>query len=114
MTNAWSMFLSENRYALFVLMLLCAQHLPGLAQKEREEGQPPTPGPVASLLQTPTALHRAREKLGAPHRNAVLLAATIWLVFVGKGIWMPVIFFQAEDGIRDHCVTGVQTCALPI
>src|SRR5260221_10668596 len=25
-----------------------------------------------------------------------------------------VVFFQAEDGIRDHCVTGVQTCALPI
>src|ERR687885_2995664 len=24
------------------------------------------------------------------------------------------VFFQAEDGIRDHCVTGVQTCALPI
>src|SRR5215204_7098487 len=23
-------------------------------------------------------------------------------------------FFQAEDGIRDHCVTAVQTCALPI
>src|SRR5436190_211797 len=23
-------------------------------------------------------------------------------------------FFQAEDGIRDRCVTGVQTCALPI
>src|SRR5947207_13909693 len=23
-------------------------------------------------------------------------------------------FFQAEDGIRAHCVTGVQTCALPI
>src|SRR5438034_9451202 len=28
----------------------------------------------------------------------------MWLVF----------FFQAEDGIRGHCVTGVQTCALPI
>src|SRR5919202_6739639 len=25
-----------------------------------------------------------------------------------------IVFFQAEDGIRDHCVTGVQTCALPI
>src|SRR5260221_1476065 len=25
-----------------------------------------------------------------------------------------VFFFQAEDGIRYHCVTGVQTCALPI
>ena len=23
-------------------------------------------------------------------------------------------FFQAEDGIRVPCVTGVQTCALPI
>jgi len=23
-------------------------------------------------------------------------------------------FFQAEDGIRDSSVTGVQTCALPI
>src|SRR5207247_4423416 len=25
-----------------------------------------------------------------------------------------VFFFQAEDGIRDPLVTGVQTCALPI
>src|SRR2546430_6617505 len=28
--------------------------------------------------------------------------------FVGR------VFFQAEDGIRDLTVTGVQTCALPI
>ena len=27
---------------------------------------------------------------------------------------MVFLFFQAEDGIRAHCVTGVQTCALPI
>src|SRR5205823_8605749 len=27
---------------------------------------------------------------------------------------MIVFFFQAEDGIRDKLVTGVQTCALPI
>src|SRR5690625_7706134 len=27
---------------------------------------------------------------------------------------MIVFFFQAEDGIRDGHVTGVQTCALPI
>src|SRR5687768_18558145 len=26
----------------------------------------------------------------------------------------PPFFFQAEDGIRDVAVTGVQTCALPI
>src|SRR5258708_24167908 len=29
------------------------------------------------------------------------------------GVWL-VFFFQAEDGIRDDLVTGVQTCALPI
>src|SRR5699024_11869925 len=27
---------------------------------------------------------------------------------------VSVFFFQAEDGIRDRNVTGVQTCALPI
>src|SRR5256885_15317563 len=27
---------------------------------------------------------------------------------------MTFFFFQAEDGIRDYKVTGVQTCALPI
>src|SRR2546429_8520053 len=28
--------------------------------------------------------------------------------------WCYFFFFQAEDGIRDVAVTGVQTCALPI
>src|SRR5690606_40361501 len=27
---------------------------------------------------------------------------------------VSIVFFQAEDGIRDFHVTGVQTCALPI
>src|SRR3990170_4196770 len=31
----------------------------------------------------------------------------------GGGV-VCVFFFQAEDGIRDDLVTGVQTCALPI
>src|SRR3712207_7736200 len=31
-----------------------------------------------------------------------------------KGEGGEIIFFQAEDGIRDIGVTGVQTCALPI
>src|SRR5437867_995575 len=30
------------------------------------------------------------------------------------GEWLFYFFFQAEDGIRDRTVTGVQTCALPI
>src|SRR2546430_10191660 len=29
-------------------------------------------------------------------------------------VFFVVFFFQAEDGIRDLTVTGVQTCALPI
>src|SRR4030065_2242563 len=43
------------------------------------------------------------------HKCAALAAATSpWRrAFFG-------FFFQAEDGIRDKLVTGVQTCALPI
>src|SRR5207249_9413466 len=33
---------------------------------------------------------------------------------VVKWIDLVIFFFQAEDGIRDRNVTGVQTCALPI
>src|SRR5258708_28506769 len=37
---------------------------------------------------------------------------------LGDGLLSVVVvfffFFQAEDGIRDDLVTGVQTCALPI
>src|SRR5205807_5664262 len=38
-----------------------------------------------------------------------------WCVrwFSHNGIF-SIFFFQAEDGIRDYKVTGVQTCALPI
>src|SRR5260370_13835112 len=33
---------------------------------------------------------------------------------VRRVLLLGVFFFQAEDGIRDSSVTGVQTCALPI
>jgi len=32
----------------------------------------------------------------------------------GLTVVLLFFFFQAEDGIRDRDVTGVQTCALPI
>src|SRR2546430_11982617 len=35
-----------------------------------------------------------------------------WKEVIGQSGWG--FFFQAEDGIRDLTVTGVQTCALPI
>src|SRR5687767_15212804 len=35
------------------------------------------------------------------------------MIIVGNTFFF-FFFFQAEDGIRDKLVTGVQTCALPI
>ena len=46
-------------------------------------------------------------------RHLLLLLFTIFaLLFVFLFVFF--FFFQAEDGIRDYKVTGVQTCALPI
>src|SRR5256885_4865165 len=39
----------------------------------------------------------------------------MWRGVVSRScVYRSVFFFQAEDGIRDYKVTGVQTCALPI
>src|SRR6202043_280467 len=43
---------------------------------------------------------------GPPEGTQILSGAATTMTFSG--------FFQAEDGIRDGHVTGVQTCALPI
>src|SRR2546430_7274701 len=36
------------------------------------------------------------------------------MMYVLDSVCVFFFFFQAEDGIRDLTVTGVQTCALPI
>src|SRR5207249_2503020 len=57
-----------------------------------------------------------------PHRHVY---GEQWIKFMKDGVNatpLPTVnttgyidfFFQAEDGIRDRNVTGVQTCALPI
>src|SRR5699024_11563933 len=38
----------------------------------------------------------------------------IFTFFNSVSIFFSIFFVQAEDGIRDRNVTGVQTCALPI
>src|SRR5207245_7202779 len=38
----------------------------------------------------------------------------MWFVVRVGACVLCFFFFQAEDGIRDATVTGVQTCALPI
>src|SRR5258707_3674204 len=52
-------------------------------------------------------------------RSSCLLPYRVLLASVGVIVSLPQLlciffFFQAEDGIRDIGVTGVQTCALPI
>ena len=37
-----------------------------------------------------------------------------WLLIQPVSGRVGYVLFQAEDGIRDYDVTGVQTCALPI
>ena len=44
----------------------------------------------------------------------VVVAVVIFVVFFFFLFLFFFFFFQAEDGIRDIGVTGVQTCALPI
>src|SRR5699024_11252193 len=43
-----------------------------------------------------------------------VLCLSVFLYFFTLVFFLFFFFFQAEDGIRDRNVTGVQTCALPI
>src|SRR5215216_2186867 len=43
-----------------------------------------------------------------------LAAISIFVCLSMVQLMAVFFFFQAEDGIRDDLVTGVQTCALPI
>src|SRR6266581_4970100 len=65
---------------------------------------------IAVLISVPLAMLAATRKDGV--RDHVVRAVPL------LGLGMPAFwlgfFFQAEDGIRDGRVTGVQTCALPI
>src|SRR5256885_7751492 len=47
-------------------------------------------------------------------RNITRLNTSLQMLDTVKLEIICVFFFQAEDGIRDYKVTGVQTCALPI
>src|SRR2546421_5137425 len=49
------------------------------------------------------------------HRQSLFYLMMISFYFVSIDLrFLFFFFFQAEDGIRDLIVTGVQTCALPI
>src|SRR5256885_9751356 len=53
--------------------------------------------------------HDIQTYIANPRCNKSML----FILYVYR-IFLFFFFFQAEDGIRDYKVTGVQTCALPI
>src|SRR5256886_11996800 len=46
--------------------------------------------------------------------RSVELESVMIYISIMSDFYLFFFFFQAEDGIRDLTVTGVQTCALPI
>src|SRR5258707_1321977 len=71
--------------------------------RRRSDTWRPTGPAVVIDPSCPPNLAAVLDAIAPPHRPGCLVRQ---LVFV--------FFFQAEDGIRDIGVTGVQTCALPI
>src|SRR6266496_5033432 len=88
--------------------LLCETF--GTAQEFLRKPQPARPSCLVLDMRLPgmNGLDVQRELAAA--------GVKIPIIFITRhgDIPMTVFFFQAEDGIRDLYVTGVQTCALPI
>src|SRR2546430_3937859 len=72
--------------------------------------------PQASLQETGVILDERLSRLETQIMRDVALAIAKVKGFEMASKEQPrcYFFFQAEDGIRDLTVTGVQTCALPI
>src|SRR5579883_3540836 len=69
---------------------------------------------VAKYVNKKSDMDLAAKGLGAKEWNNLLKPKLSLLPKKLFRIRMSFFFFQAEDGIRDFHVTGVQTCALPI
>src|SRR5690349_16254244 len=93
--------LAEARYAIWGEMQLAKR-----IQTALLTAKPTIPGfDVAAHL-------AAADEVGGDYYDVIHAGNRDWVVIgdvSGHGF-----FFQAEDGIRDLYVTGVQTCALPI
>src|SRR5947207_4309319 len=63
----------------------------------------------AGIIASTQASHQTSARLIAEKR---LGPSRLAGAYAGHSVLL--FFFQAEVGIRFHCVTGVQTCALPI
>src|SRR2546430_10488854 len=83
-------------------------------------------GSVQVAVQEPRAAADEIDRIGGHPQMVQVMLPVISHDTLGRDYYHPVFeaaernglavafFFQAEDGIRDLTVTGVQTCALPI
>src|ERR1022692_1052510 len=73
-----------------------------------------TRGASSPMCSRSSSWSRARTRFQKPGaKRAPTLLGPSWTSERLRGR-SPFFFFQAEDGIRDYKVTGVQMCALPI
>src|SRR5256885_7381053 len=85
---------------------------------------PPIADPAAALTGVYNQLRTMRGVTNTfalmEHTTDEMMGPTRGTDWSDFGVWRQLhahtwfFFFQAEDGIRDYKVTGVQTCALPI
>src|SRR3989440_1522309 len=73
---------------------------------------------LSAALPGTIAAHTTKPVIGVPVSGKLNLDAVLSVSQMPPGVPVAAVgldfFFQAEDGIRDLIVTGVQTCALPI
>src|SRR2546429_647941 len=72
------------------------------------------PSCVRRTLEVFLTMVRLQGAGGPDSGGAACRAGSVCRATAPAGAGAACFFFQAEDGIRDVAVTGVQTCALPI
>src|SRR6516162_9236582 len=106
--------MTRRRWAAIGSCLLASVAIVGALNRESlAQSKPPAAAP-ADTTASPAKFQAAM----AEWKSKIVPAAkkegeVIWYS-CAQATEAEAFFFQAEDGIRDYKVTGVQTCALPI
>src|SRR5689334_15501410 len=95
----------DRTLASFAINLNTSPSLAAIQTQARAEQLAVTLVPTATQTGSLTGKIMGVEQQQVPSKEGTVPASVL-------NLWC--FFFQAEDGIRDGTVTGVQTCALPI
>src|SRR5689334_16401494 len=101
------MFFDEDTYDRFKLNKEDFELLKEREEKDKADTSKKTDTALARKLKEPF-------KMDITDLDTRKIRLTTSSVKLSDYKMSPTFFFQADDGIRDGTVTGVQTCALPI